>query len=145
LAPPAEPNAKDTEAANKLLNRTSLFQMVCLVVENTPKRLPFVDGETYADILPQLIPRFFWEAVGLTKPLGHVSTYFLAIYYGLQDENATLRTTIGFGIVAEAYANYGFFGLAALGFLIGAASKIVTRWTQNSPIFSYPGLVMVLL
>ena len=143
MAPPAEttdPDA-DANAGNKLLNRTSLFHMVCLVVANSPDKLPFLDGDTYGDILPQLIPRFLWPG----KPLGHVSTYRLSIYYGLQDENATEKTTIAFGIVAEAYANFGFFGLGILGFLLGAAAKLLTRWTINSPILSYPGLFMVLL
>jgi len=115
--------------------------MLTLVVDATPARQPYLDGETYGHILPQLIPRIFWP----DKPMGHVSTQRLATYYGLQDEESTLRTTIGFGVVAEAFANFGFLGLASLGAIIGACTKLAGVWTRCSPLISYPGMLMVLL
>src|SRR5208282_5564556 len=83
-----------------LLDRTSLIQILCLVVSNTPDRLPFLDGQTYAQIPAQFVPRFFWPE----KPVGHISTYTLAVYYGLQNIEDTQKTTIGFGMLTEAYA-----------------------------------------
>ncbi len=133
--------AGDTIVSRKLIERTSLLHMLTLVVDATPSRQPFLDGETYAHILPQLVPRIFWP----DKPVGHVSTHRLATYYGLQDEESTLRTTIGFGVVAEAFANFGFLGLAFLGALIGSCTKLAGVWTRYSPLISYPGLLMVLL
>ncbi|MBP7141504.1 MAG: hypothetical protein KBA71_06320 [Opitutaceae bacterium] len=133
--------AGDTIVSRKLIERTSLLHMLTLVVDATPSRQPFLDGETYAHVLPQLVPRIFWP----DKPVGHVSTHRLATYYGLQDEESTLRTTIGFGVVAEAFANFGFPGLAMLGALIGVCTKLTGVWTRYSPLISYPGLLMVLL
>lgn len=131
----------DSLASRKLIERTSLLHMLTLVVDATPARQPFLEGETYGHILPQLVPRLFWP----DKPVGHVSTHRLATYYGLQDEESTLKTTIGFGVVVEAFANFGFIGLAALGCLIGACTKLAGVWTRHSPLVSYPGLLMVLL
>lgn len=140
LAPP-ETRTEDTLASRKLIERTSLLHMMTLVVDSTPSRQPFLDGETYGHILPQLIPRLFWPQ----KPLGHVSTHRLAVYYGLQDEESTLKTTIGFGVIVEAYANFGYTGLILLGCLIGASTRLAGVWTLHSPIISYPGLFMILL
>lgn len=131
----------DIFVSRKLIERTSLLHMLTLVVDATPARQPYLDGQTYGHILPQLIPRIFWP----DKPMGHVSTQRLATYYGLQDEESTLRTTIGFGVVAEAFANFGFLGLASLGAIIGACTKLAGVWTRCSPLISYPGMLMVLL
>lgn len=140
LAPP-EARPEDAVASRKLIERTSLLHMLTLVVDSTPKRQPFLEGETYGHILPQLMPRLFWPE----KPLGHVSTHRLAVYYGLQDEESTLKTTIGFGVVVESYANFGFTGLVLLGCVIGGCTRLAGTWTLYSPIISYPGLFMILL
>ncbi|HRE83845.1 MAG TPA: hypothetical protein PLN52_22565 [Opitutaceae bacterium] len=128
-------------ASLRLIERTSLLHMMTLVVDATPARQPFLDGETYTHIIPQLIPRLFWP----DKPIGHVSTQRLATYYGLQTEEDTLKTTIGFGMLVEAYSNFGYIGLAVLGIVIGTLSKLAGIWSKYSPLVSYPGLLMVLL
>jgi hypothetical protein len=125
----------------KLFDRTSLFQIICLVVDRTPSKQPYLNGETYAHIAGQFIPRFFWP----NKPVAHESTYRLSLYYGLQTEEDTKATTIGFGMVSEAYANFGFLGVAALGCLFGLAFKKVVTWARFSPMLSYGGLLLVLL
>jgi hypothetical protein len=127
--------------ATKLFDRTSLFQIICLVVDRTPSRQPFLGGETYANIPGQFIPRFFWP----DKPVAHASTYRLSLYYGLQTEEDTKATTIGFGMVSEAYANFGFIGVGLLGCVFGLVFKIVTVWARHSPMLSYGGLILVLL
>jgi hypothetical protein len=124
-----------------LIERTSLFQMICLVVDNTPDRLPFLNGETYAQIPGQFVPRFFWS----NKPVGHISTYTLSIYYGLQRPEDTQKTTIAFGLLAEAYANFGFYGVGFLAAAFAFCLKKYGLWAQQSPILSYAGLLLVLL
>jgi hypothetical protein len=134
-------NDDESKTKHKLLERTSLFHMMCLVVSLSPDKLPYLEGETYRDIPGQFVPRFFWP----DKPLGHVSTYRLSVYYGLQREEDTAKTTIGFGILPEAYANFGFFGLALVGALVGFCQKLIRGWSAESPILSYPGIITVLL
>jgi hypothetical protein len=131
----------DDEIAGKLIERTSLFHLMCLVVSVTPSTQPFLEGETYRDIPAQFVPRLLWP----DKPLGHVSTSKLSVYYGLQTEEETLTTTIGFGMVTEAFANFGWWGVAALGAVLGFCIKKFQRWGLDSPLFSYGGLILVIL
>jgi hypothetical protein len=115
--------------------------MICLVVDNTPDRLPYLDGLTYGQIPGQFVPRFFWA----DKPVAHISTYTLSIYYGLQRPEDTKKTTIAFGLLAEAYANFGFYGVGLLAAFFAVCLKKYGRWAQESPILSYAGLLLVLL
>jgi hypothetical protein len=131
----------DTKASKLLLERNSLLQILCLVIDRTPEYLPHLDGKTYAQIPGQFMPRIFWPE----KPRGHISTYTLSIYYGLQDEEATYETTIAFGFLPEAYANFGFWGVVGFGVVFGFCFRMITLWSARSPIFSYAGLMLILL
>ncbi len=132
----------ESETANSsLIERSSLIQMLCLVVDKSPDPRPFLGGETYGHILGQFIPRILWPE----KPRGHVSTYTLSIHYGLQDEHATQNTTIAFGMVPEAYANFGLIGVTGLGLVIGLFYGAFTQWSLNSPLFSFAGMLIILL
>jgi len=132
---------EDQTIAGKLVDRTSLIHMLCLVVDHTPRTQPYLNGLTYGYIPGQFIPRFFWPE----KPLGTIATSTLAIHYGLQDEHATQTTTIAFGVIVEAYANFGIFGVFVVGLIIGTSLKTVYCWTSHSPIFSYAGIFTIIL
>jgi len=140
---PSEQTSGGKESSNsrKLLERTSLIHILCLVANYSPDRQPFLYGETYGYVLPQLIPRFFWPE----KPRSHVATYRLSVYYGLQDEDATNATTIAFGMLAEAYANFGLVGGIMLGVFWGFTLKKLQCLSWHSPMFSLAGLLMILL
>lgn len=139
LAGPRKGEAPEEKVS--LLDRTSLIQILCLVVSETPQRLPYIYGETYAQIPGQFVPRFFWPG----KPVGHVSTNTLAVYYGLQRIEDTEKTTIAFGLLAEAYSNFGLLGVGLIAFLFGSVLKKVSGWAADSPILSYPGLILIVL
>lgn len=125
----------------ELLERASLLHIMCLVVDATDRGLPFMGGETYGYVAPMLVPRFFWPG----KPSGQVTTSRLAIHFGLQTEESAKSTSIGFGVLAEAFANFGYWGIIALGIVIGWANKVVAMWTKSSPLLSNGGLLMILL
>lgn len=131
----------ERSAGARLLERSSLLHILCLVVQYTPERQPHLNGETYGYVLPQLVPRLLWPE----KPRSHIATYRLSIYYGLQDEDATERTTIAFGLLAEAYANFGLLGGVALGIVFGFVFKRLDRLSSLSPQFSLAGILMILL
>lgn len=136
------PQAKaEGEAGTMLLERNSLLQMQCLVMSWTPERRPFLNGLTYEDIPGQFVPRILWP----DKPKAHVSTTTLSIYYGLQDEEASGSTTIAFGMLPEGYANFGMMGMVLLALVFGITFKLILVWSKDSPIFSYPGLMLILL
>ena len=134
------PDSSQSQTA-KLLERTSLLQILCLVVDHTPEKQDYLWGETYQHIPGQFIPRFFWP----DKPVGHISTYRLSIYYGLQNEEDTRATTIAFGTISEAYANYGTMGVIGLAIFMGIFFKKISIWTRYSPMLSYGGLILVIL
>ncbi len=136
-----EPTSGDKTVSQKMLERTSLMHILCLIVEYSPDRQPYLYGKTYSHVLPQLVPRLFWSG----KPRSHIATYELAIYYGLQREEDTASTTIAFGLLAEAYANFGLFGALMLGAFWGFVLKKLQIWTTFSPMFSVAGLFMILL
>lgn len=125
----------------ELLERASLLHMMCLVVESTDRGLPFMAGETYAYVAPMLVPRFFWP----NKPSGQRTTSRLAIHFGLQTDESAKSTSIGFGVLAEAYANFGYWGMLLLGLLIGWANKVICIWTRKCPLLSNGGFIMILL
>jgi hypothetical protein len=125
----------------ELLERASLLHIICLTVESTDRGLPFMGGETYTYVLPMLVPRFFWPE----KPSGQITTRRLGIHFGLQDEESTRTTSIGFGVLAEAYANFGYWGVILLGLLIGWANKVIAIWTRSAPLLSNGGFIMILL
>jgi len=129
---------------HSLLDRTSLIQILCLVVSITPDRQPYMYGETYAQIPAQFVPRILWMGEG-EKPVGHISTYTLAVYYGLQRMEDTQKTTIGFGLLTEAYANFGLVGVALVSFLFSVLFKKICGWAAESPILSYPGMILIVL
>lgn len=139
LQPPAEDPTKSKNA--KLFERASLFHIMCLVVSVTPERQPFLGGETYTYVWAQFIPRPFWP----DKPSAHIATNRLAVYYGLQSTEDTAKTTVGFGLLTEAYANFGFIGVAVLGMIFATGFKKIAEWSSESPILSYPGLFMIVL
>ncbi len=143
LNPPLQDEEEEDElsASARLLDRASLMHMLGMVVEYTPDRQPYLNGETYGYVLPQLIPRQLWP----DKPPSHVATNRLSIYYGLQSEEATVNTTIAFGMPAEAYANFGLLGMAGLGLLWGFGLKRIQILGARSPMFSLAGITMILL
>ncbi len=143
LEPPVDNSSgeSDVSVGHKLLERTSLMHILCLVVNYSPDRQPYLNGATYGYVLPQLVPRLFYPG----KPPAHIATYKLAIYYGLQDEDSTATTTIAFGMLAEAYANFGLIGGILLGIFWGVGLKKMQVLSVHSPMFSLAGLLMILL
>ena len=126
---------------SKLIDRTSLLHILCLVVNSSPDPLPHLEGETYSHIPGQFIPRFFWAE----KPPAHVSTSRLSVYYGLQTEEDTVKTTIGFGVLAESYANFGFFGVIGIATFLGVLFKKIVGFAEGGPLLSYGGILLVIL
>ena len=136
-----QPTSGDKTVSQKMIERTSLMHILCLIAEYSPARQDYLYGKTYGYVLPQLIPRVFWP----DKPRSHIATYELAIYYGLQNEEDTNSTTIAFGLLTEAYANFGLYGAIMLGMFWGFFLKKLQIWTTFSPMFSFAGLMMILL
>ena len=98
-------------------------------------------GETYA-ILPQVIvPRIFNSSKIRTTE----GTHMISVHYKLQTYEQTLTTSISWGLLPEAYANFGLAGCAGLAIVLGWGYGKVCRWSINAPILSAQSLFSILM
>jgi hypothetical protein len=122
-----------------VLERASLLHMVLLVQRATPSDIPYLDGETYALLPSMLVPRFLEPE----KIQSQAVLNLLSVRYHLQTAEATANTTIGWGMVAEAWANYGFTGIIGVGFLFGAFCGFLMRLSIGAAALSVPMFVTI--
>jgi len=128
-------------APNSFVDRAGLIHLLLLVQSKSPDEIPYLYGETYKIIPRLLIPRVFDP----DKPTSHEGTILLNIHYGKQSREETAQTTIGWGLLNEAYANFGLAGVLLLSVILGIAYGAVTRWSLNTPVLSARFLFAVLL
>jgi hypothetical protein len=107
--------------------------MLLLVQDKSPNEVPFLDGMTYAPIPYLLLPRF----LAPDKGLSHAGNILLSVNYGLQDIEGTRSTSIGWNLVAEAYANFGYAGVLAIAVFMGLLYGTVSRLTAGVPLTSF--------
>lgn len=131
----------EKEVASGILERASLFQIMCRLVKSSPEPNDFLMGSTYRPIPLLVVPRILWP----NKPRPHESNITLAVYYGFVSESGAERVSIAFGIPSEAYANFGFIGVTMVGFAMGMMFKKVGIWGQHASPISLAGLAQILL
>jgi hypothetical protein len=113
-------DVKSSELASRTAERTSLLTQVAHVVEMCPSQVPFQNGQTYYYLLVTLIPRFLWPE----KPSVSEANQFYQVAFGLTDVRNLQSTSIAVGSLAEAYINFGWFGVVFIMLLIGVALRI---------------------
>jgi hypothetical protein len=134
--------SKEDDKANhsSLVQRASLLQIVCYVVDTVPDRSPYFDGETYALIPPQIFPRFVWP----NKPSPNDSVKIMSVRLGMLTEEQAESTSIGYGLIAEAYANFGYYGDVVLALILGWLLRTVARATAACSTLSAGGIFRIL-
>lgn len=133
-----KPSKARVEERSNLIERSGLLHLY-IFVQRQDDFMPLLGGATYA-ILPQLLlPRILVK----DKATSHETTSILNIYFGIQSREDTSNTTIGWGLFNEAYANFGYFGLAGLAVVLGLFFGYVTRYSMGCPITSFQGLVAI--
>ncbi len=132
---------QEDEAGQSLLERASLMQLLLYVQLLTPDNVPYMNGETYAIIPSLLVPRIFSPQ----KVASHEGTFLMNIHYDFQTRDATERTTIGFGLLNEAFANFGFVGMGGLAAVMGSFYGVVGRLARTAPILSLRSLFAVVV
>jgi hypothetical protein len=120
-----------------ILERTSTVYILLRTQDVTPAVLPHLLGSTYAVIPSSIVPRF----LNPNKTSPHESTTILNVYYGNQTFEAAQSTTIGWGTLNEAYANFGLVGCLGLAVIYGSFFGLITRWGIGLPTLSLPSLV----
>jgi hypothetical protein len=106
--------------------------MLLLVQKKSPDEVPFLNGLTYAPIPRLLIPRIIDDQKGIS----HVGNVLLTVNYGVQTIEQTAHTSIAWGLVPEAYANFGYLGVAGLAVLLGLFYGYVTNLSAGVPMTS---------
>ena len=137
--------SRDTDPDDReesLLERASLMHWLLYIEATTPGNVPYLAGETYAVIPHLFIPRILDPG---EKPRSHEATYLIAIHYGIQTREDTEITTIAFGLLNEAFANFGFWGVGALGVVLGSFYGAVAHWARRMPILSLRSLFAMLV
>jgi hypothetical protein len=122
-----------------LLERTSLLHMVLTVQEATPKIIPYLEGETYAMLPEMMVPRF----VDPEKIESQAVLNLLSVRYGRETVEDTAKTTIGWGMVAEAYANFGNLGVIAVGAVFGVLCGFLMRLSATAGATSVAMLIAI--
>lgn len=113
-------------------DRASIIHMLMLVQKQSPEPRPFLEGESYAHIPYLIVPRF----LDPDKPTALEGQSVMCVYYGLQTREQTRTTRIAFGLPAEAYANFGYLGIAGLAVIIGLTHGLVTCYCGQYPVLS---------
>jgi hypothetical protein len=122
-----------------LLERTSLLHMVLVVQEATPSVIPYLEGETYAMLPQMLVPRF----VDPEKIESQAVLNLLSVRYGRERVEDTGKTTIGWGMVSEAYANFGNLGVVVVGAVFGVLCGFLMRLSATAGPTSVAMLIAI--
>jgi len=119
----------DYEESTPLKERVALTPLLLLTQREAGVNVSFMDGETYSIIPAMLIPRI----LSPNKLTAHEGNNLLNIQYGQQSRQDTEGTTIGWGLLNESYANFGYLGVTGLAIVLGLFYGLVTRWIAGAP------------
>jgi hypothetical protein len=104
--------------------------------------IELLGGATYTLIPPLLIPRLLWPE----KPRTHEGQILLNVHFGRQSLEDTFTTYIAWGLLAEAYANFGpLFGALFCGLVLGLLVGALERWAKPYPITSLQTFFLLII
>lgn len=133
-------NKEETEVASAA-ERGAMIQVFLRVIEWTPSRKPFLEGETYRGIPALLVPRIFYKEKGIA----HLGNWILGYQYEFLTLEELGKTSIGFDLMTEAFANYGYLGVGILAVLLAVFYGWVGRQSIGVPLLALRFLFAVLV
>ena len=121
-----QPNGEAQAKENlTLLDRIDNLQNLLFVIDAVEAgHIPVLHGATYTLIPPLLVPRI----LAPNKPRSHEGQILLNVHFGRQDLGSTFSTYIAWGLLPEAYGN---FGAVAGSLLVGASIGLLLAWIEN--------------
>jgi hypothetical protein len=140
-------NAAGTRAKeNKnqtLLDRIDNMQNLLFVIDAIEtEHVSLLHGATYSLIPPLLVPRILWP----DKPRSHEGQVMLNVHFGRQDLYSTFATYIAWGLLPEAYGNFGpVMGAVFIGSLLGICFAWIENYTARKMFLSMEGLLSLSL
>lgn len=122
-----------------LLARVDNMQNLLFAINGvTNENIAPLRGATYAIIPPLLIPRILWPE----KPRTHEGQVMLNVHFGRQSRTESFSTYIAWGLLPEAYGNFGsIWGAAILGIVLGGLFAWIENLTASKPLLSLEGMV----
>jgi hypothetical protein len=139
--PPRKRWEEEPEEKESFIERSSVIHMLMLGQEKIPSPFPYLGGATYAILPEMIVPRILYPQ----KRRTHEGTHMLNIHIKRQTYQDTIRTTIAWGLLPEAYANFGIIGCGTVGAFLGAMYGFVTRMGIGKAAFSFPTLFCILV
>jgi hypothetical protein len=132
-----------TDKNQTLLDRIDNLQNLLFVMDAMDnEHVRPLDGATYSLIPPLLVPRILWP----DKPRSHEGQVLLNVHFGRQDLDSTLTTYIAWGLLPEAYGNFGpYAGSIALGAFLGVFFAWVENQTARKLLVSAEGFISLSL
>ena len=117
-----------------LIHRISQVWVFQTVVQSTPDKTPYWQGETYKPLLTSFIPRAFYPG----KPKEQTG-YKFGQKYGFLDQNNELTTSVNMPWITEFYANFGLWGvligMSLIGLFLAFLEKIFNADGMNNVEF----------
>jgi hypothetical protein len=131
--------SEEESGGQRLISRINNLQNLLYVMDaTTTLHISPLGGDTYTIIPKLLIPRILWPE----KPRTHEGQVMLNVHFGRQDENASQRAYIAWGLLAEAYGNFGaFIGSVVLGAVLGFFCAWVENLTARKLVLSLEGFL----
>ena len=93
---------------------------LAFIVQQTPKVVPYWDGETYKNVAWKAVPRVLYP----DKPVDNVAVSFPR-RYRLASESTLRGTTVPMPLLVEMYANFGRLGVLVGMFLLGLLFQVL--------------------
>jgi hypothetical protein len=126
-----------------LLDRVDNLQNLLFVIDAMDNgHVKPLMGKTYSLIPPLLVPRILWP----DKPRSHEGQVLLNVHFGRQDLNSTYTTYIAWGLLPEAYGNFGpYAGSISLGLFLGAFFAWIEKHTARKLLVSAEGFISLSL
>jgi hypothetical protein len=126
----------------KTSGRASVLAVSAVVLSKTPEAVPYQYGKTYEYLVVTLVPRFLWP----DKPSANDANQFYQVAYGLTRQERLKDVSIACGFEAEAYMNFGWYGVIGVNFLVGLAFNLLQHWCfsgQSGEFFQVLGLSLL--
>lgn len=135
--------AERAEKNQTLLDRIDNLQNLLFVIDAVDtEHVSLLHGKTYSLIPPLLVPRIIWP----DKPRSHEGQVMLNVHFGRQDLDSTFSAYIAWGLLPEAYGNFGpLAGALFLGFFLGVLFAWIENFTARKLVISMEGFLSLSL
>jgi hypothetical protein len=118
----------DSQQEESVLDRTSLLTVLLRVQRLSPNFIPYLQGETYEMIPELLVPRI----LAPEKKASQAAMVLLNLRFGIQTAEQAAITALGWGLIPEAFANFGMGGVIGIGLLLGGVAGLASRLSANA-------------